>query len=159
MRRAGRRPVKTAGQSGWRRAVRGVATVALAGYLAMSALAHAQEQGQLYATEEEGYARLILSFPSLDELPPYEFRVDNGVLSVEFEEPVDILLPDVAVTMPNYLSMARIDPDGRGLRLALKSGFNFNRIEAGEKLFVDLMPTTWQGLPPALPQDIIDELA
>ena len=125
----------------------------------MSASAHAQEQGQLYATEEDGYARLILSFPSLEELPPYEFRVDNGVLSLEFEEPVDILLPDVAVTMPNYLSMARIDPDGRGLRLALKSGFNFNRIEAGEKLFVDLMPTTWQGMPPALPQDIIDELA
>jgi hypothetical protein len=133
--------------------------VALTGFLVMAVPVHAQEQGQLYATEEDGYARLILSFPSLDELPPYEFRVDNGVLSVEFESPVDILLPDVAVTMPNYLSMARIDPDGRGLRLALKQGFNFNRIEAGEKLFVDLMPTTWQGMPPALPQDIIDELA
>ncbi len=133
--------------------------MALAGFLAVSASAYAQDQGQLYATEEDGYARLILSFPSLDDLPPYEFRVDNGVLSVEFENPVDILLPDVAVTMPNYLSMARIDPDRRGLRLALKSGFNFNRIEAGEKLFVDLMPTTWQGMPPALPQDIIDELA
>ncbi len=127
--------------------------------LTIAGPAFAQEQGQLYATEEDGYARLILSFPSLDALPPYEFRVDNGVLSVEFEDPVDILLPDVAVTMPNYLSMARIDPDGRGLRLALKDGFNFNRIEAGEKLFVDLMPTTWQGMPPALPQDIIDELA
>ena len=127
--------------------------------LTIAGPAFAQEQGQLYATEEDGYARLILSFPSLDELPPYDFRVDNGVLSVEFEDPVDILLPDVAVTMPNYLSMARIDPDGRGLRLALKDGFNFNRIEAGEKLFVDLMPTTWQGMPPALPQDIIDELA
>jgi hypothetical protein len=128
-------------------------------FLALGASAYAQEQGQLYATEENGYARLILSFPSLDELPTYEFRVDNGVLSFEFAEPVDILLPDVSVTMPNYLSMARIDPDGRGLRLALKSGFNFNRIEAGEKLFVDLMPTTWQGMPPALPQEIIDELA
>jgi hypothetical protein len=132
---------------------------ALVSFLAMAGTAFAQDQGQLYATEEDGYARLILSFPSLDTLPPYEFRVDNGVLSVEFEGPVDILLPDVAVTMPNYLSMARIDPDRRGLRLALKSGFNFNRIEAGEKLFVDLMPTTWQGMPPALPQDIIDELA
>jgi len=119
----------------------------------------AQEQGQLFATEEDGYARLILSFPSLDELPEYNFRIDNGVLSIEFAEPVDILLPDVATTMPNYLSVARIDPDRRGLRLGLKSSFNFNRIEAGEKLFVDLMPTDWQGMPPALPQEVINELA
>lgn len=127
--------------------------------LAIASTALAQDQGQLYGTEEDGYARLILSFPSLDDLPPYTFRVDNGVLSVEFENPVDILLPDVAVTLPNYVSVARVDPDKRGLRLALKSGFNFNRIEAGEKLFVDLLPTSWQGMPPALPQDIIDELA
>jgi tetratricopeptide (TPR) repeat protein len=159
MRRAGRRPVKTADKSGWRRTLLGLAATALVSILASVMPALAQDQGQLYATEEDGYARLILSFPSLDELPPYEFRVDNGVLSIEFENPVEVLLPDVAVTMPNYLSMARVDPDGRGLRLALRSGFNFNRIEAGEKLFVDLMPTTWQGMPPALPQDIIDELA
>ncbi|WP_140048914.1 hypothetical protein [Devosia lucknowensis] len=127
--------------------------------LAVIQPAFAQDQGQLYGTEEDGYARLILSFPSLDTLPPYQFRVDNNVVSIEFEEPVDILLPDVAVTMPNYLSMARVDPDRRGLRLALKSGFNFNRIEAGEKLFIDLMPATWQGMPPALPQEVVAELA
>ncbi len=136
-----------------------MAAAAMISILIVATPVHAQDQGQLYATEEDGYARLILSFPSLDKLPPYQFRVDNGVLSIEFENPVQILLPDVAITMPNYLSMARLDPDGRGLRLALKSGFNFNRIEAGEKLFVDLMPTSWQGMPPALPQDIIDELA
>lgn len=136
-----------------------LAASAMASVLALVAPAHAQQQGQLYATEEDGYGRLILSFPSLDELPPYQFRIENGVLSVEFEEPVSILLPDVAITMPNYLSVARQDPDGRGLRLGLKTGFNFNRIEAGEKLFVDLLPTTWQGMPPALPQEIIDELA
>ena len=132
---------------------------ALAGAMVVVSPVLAQEQGQLFATEEDGYARLILSFPSLNELPEYDFRIDNGVLSVEFAEPVDILLPDVATTMPNYLSVARIDPDRRGLRLGLKSSFNFNRIEAGEKLFVDLMPTDWQGMPPALPQEIIDELA
>jgi hypothetical protein len=131
----------------------------VASIMAAAAPAFAQDQGQLYTTEEEGYGRLILSFPSLDELPPYSFRIDNGVLSVEFENPVDILLPDVAITMPNYLSMARIDPDKRGMRLALKSSFNFNRIEAGEKLFIDLLPLSWQGMPPALPQEIIDELA
>src|SRR5690606_31944759 len=124
----------------------------VAAMLAAAAPAFAQDQGQLYTTEEEGYGRLILSFPSLDELPSYTFRIDNGVLSVEFENPVDILLPDVAVTMPNYLSMARIVAVRRGLRLSLNSGFNFDRIEAGETLFVYLLPLTWQGMPPALPQ-------
>ncbi|NGP17950.1 hypothetical protein [Devosia aurantiaca] len=86
-------------------------------------------------------------------------KIENGVLSVVFKDPIDMVLPDVATTMPNYLSVARLDPDRRGLRIGLKSGFNFNRIEAGEKLFIDLLPTSWQGMPPALPQDIIDELA
>ena len=119
----------------------------------------AQEQGQLFATQEEGYGRLILSFPGRDDLPKYQMRIENGVLSLEFDEKVSIILPDVGVTMSPYLSVARVDPDGRGLRLGLKSSFNFNRIEAGEKLFVDLLPTNWQGMPPPLPQEIIDELA
>lgn len=127
--------------------------------LGFAAPAFAQEQGQLFATQEDGYARLILSFPGRDNLPEYSMRIENGVLSLEFEEKVSVILPDVGTTMADYLSVARVDPDGTGLRLGLRSAFNFNRIEAGEKLFIDLLPETWQGMPPALPQDIIDELA
>jgi tetratricopeptide (TPR) repeat protein len=119
----------------------------------------AQEQGQLYVTQEDGYGRLILSFPGLDRLPSYKMRIENGVLSIEFGEQVSVILPDVGTTMSDYLSVARVDPDGRGLRMGLRKSFNFNRIEAGEKLFIDLLPTTWQGMPPALPQDVVDELA
>ena len=133
------------------------AALALGATLATPAFA--VEQGQLFVTQEEGYARLILSFPGRDSLPAYTIKVDNGVLSIEFEEPVNIVLPDISTTLPDYASIARVDPDGKGLRLALRASFNFNRIEAGEKLFVDLLPVTWQGMPPALPQDVIDELA
>ncbi len=125
----------------------------------MIAPVHAQDQGQLFAAEQDGYGRLILSFPSRDELPKYNFRLENGVLSLEFEEPVSVILPDVGVTMPDYLTVARIDPDGRGLRIGLRSSFNFNRIEAGEQLYIDLLPPTWQGMPPPLPQEVIAELA
>lgn len=117
------------------------------------------EQGQLFATQEEGYGRLILSFPGRDSLPQYEMRIENGVLSLEFGEQVAVILPDVGVTMSPYLSVARVDPDGRGLRMGLRQAFNFNRIEAGEKLFIDLLPQDWQGMPPPLPQEVIDELA
>ena len=144
--------------TGLRRASVALFGVAIA-TLGLAATAFALEQGQLFATQEEGYARLILSFPGRSDLPEYTMRIENGVLSLEFEEQVSIILPDVGVTMAPYLSVARVDPDGTGLRLGLRSAFNFNRIEAGEKLFIDLLPQTWQGMPPALPQDIIDELA
>lgn len=135
-----------------------LAAVAIAA-LGAVASAQAEEQGQLFATQEDGYGRLILSFPSRDDLPEYTMRIENGVLSLEFGEQVSMILPDVGTTMAPYLSVARVDPDGRGLRLGLRSAFTFNRIEAGEKLFIDLLPTTWQGMPPALPQEIIDDLA
>lgn len=125
----------------------------------MIAPVRGQDQGQLFAADQDGYGRLILSFPALDELPKYNFRLENGVLSLEFEEPVSVILPDVGVTMPDYLTVARVDPDGRGLRIGLRSSFNFNRIEAGEQLYIDLLPPTWQGMPPPLPQEVIDELA
>lgn len=159
MRRAGRRPVKTAIKAGWRRTRIVLAATIVASVLAAMPPVLAQDQGQLFVTEEEGYGRLVLSFPSRDELPPYRMRIENGVLSIEFDSAVEVLLPDVGSAMPGYLSVARLDPDGRGLRIGLRSGFNFNRIEAGEKLFIDLLPQGWQGMPPPLPQDVIDDLA
>ena len=155
----GQKPVKTAIKAGLRSSWRGALLGIAISVAAVAAPAVGQEQGQLFATQEEGYGRLVLSFPGRDDLPPYRMRIDNGVLSLEFDDEVSIILPDVGNTMAPYLSVARIDPDGRGLRLGLRSSFNFNRTEAGEKLFIDLMPTSWQGMPPALPQDVVDELA
>ncbi|HEY0033550.1 MAG TPA: hypothetical protein VGB81_09815, partial [Devosia sp.] len=155
----GQKPVKNAARAGWQKALCASALGVLLAVSACVGSAMAQAEGQLFATEEQGYARLILSFPGRDDLPKYNMRLENGVLSLEFEEQVSVLLPDVGLTMPEYLSIARVDPDGRGLRFGLRSAFTFNRIEAGEKLFIDLLPTSWQGMPPALPQDVVDELA
>ncbi|GLQ57337.1 tetratricopeptide repeat protein [Devosia nitrariae] len=117
------------------------------------------ERARLFVTQEEGYGRLVLGFPDRDKLPPYYLRMDNGVLSIEFEDEVSVVMPDVEVTLPDYISIARVDPDLNGVRFALRGDFNFNSIEAGERLFVDLLPLSWRGLPPSLPQEIIDELA
>ena len=123
------------------------------------ALALAQQKAQLHVTAETGYGRLVLSFPGRNDLPKYKVKYENGVLAIEFGEPIALLLPDVAVALPNYLSVGRVDPDGRGVRFGLRTAFNINHMEAAEKLFVDLLPTTWQGLPPALPEDVIADLA
>lgn len=151
--------MKTAIIGGWQRVKRALVVGVAVATLGFSMPALAQEQAQLFATQEDGYARLILSFPGRDALPKYTLRIENGVLSLVFDERVSVVLPDVGTTMPDYFSVARTDPDDRGIRIALRSAFNFNRIEAGEKLFIDLMPLNWTGMPPALPQEIIDELA
>jgi hypothetical protein len=119
----------------------------------------AQDRAQLLATQEDGYGRLVLTFPDRLDLPEHTVRSDNGVVSVEFSEQVSVALPDVAATLPRYVSVARVDPDGEGLRVALRTDLNFNAIAAGERLFIDLLPPDWQGVPPGLPQEVIDELA
>ena len=43
--------------------------------------------------------------------------------------------------------------------MALSSAVRPNLMEAGEKLFLDLLPETWKGMPPGLPQDVIEELS
>ena len=57
------------------------------------------------------------------------------------------------------MSAARRDPDGKGIRIALARKVTMNSMAAGERLFVDLLPDTWTGLPPGLPRDVIEELA
>jgi hypothetical protein len=121
--------------------------------------ATAQERAQLLVGEEGGFARMILSFPQRLDFPAYEVNAENGVLAIEFEEPIALLLPDVPLALPGYVAAARLDPDGRGLRFGLRTTFNVNPMEAGEKLFIDLLPVGWQGLPPALPDEVVAELA
>lgn len=146
---------------GWRKPRKILAAALLSvSLLSVSvAMATAQEQAQFFATQEDGYGRLVVSFPDRDTMPAYAMRMSNGVLSLEFEEPIALVLPDVTAIMPQYLSVARLDPSGKGLRIGLRSTLNFNRTEAGTKLFIDLLPPDWQGSPPALPQDVLDEMA
>ena len=136
-----------------------VLALAIALVSLFGAHAVAEDRSQLFVTREAGFARIVLTFPDRHDLPAYRIRHDNGVLALEFEEPLSLSLPDVAAALPEYLSIARVDPDRKGVRFGLTGAFNLNRIEAGERLFVDLLPTSWMGLPPSLPQSVIDGLA
>lgn len=105
--------------------------------------------------QTEGYARIIMSF---DRLPDFDARVTNGVLVVTFAEPVDVQMSKVAVSLPDYLSAARRDPDGRAVRFALNRVVTVNTMQAGEQLFIDILPDTWTGFAPGLPGEVIAEL-
>jgi len=120
--------------------------------------AAAADKAQLHTTAEDGFGRLVLEFPGRLDLPGYKVGFDNNVLSITFPEPIALPLPDVGATLPKYLTIGRVDPDGRGVRFGLREPVKVHSMEAGERLFIDLLPTNWQGLPPSLPPAIIQQL-
>ncbi|WP_209015122.1 hypothetical protein [Roseibium limicola] len=134
----------------------------LTGLLPFSDKAQAQtpEPVTLVATPEEGgYGRMVLTFKDRTLLPVYDAAVTGGVLRIAFEDPIDVDVDNVPLILKDYVAIARRDPDGSAIRFALKDQFKINTLEAGEKLFIDILPKNWQGLPPGLPDDVVRDLA
>ena len=113
-------------------------------------------KGEVSANIENGYARLVFKF---DEEIEAQVKLSNNILTINFSRPVDISIDRVSSNAAGYLSAARRDPDGKGVRIALARKVTMNSMAAGERLFVDLLPDTWVGLAPGLPRDVIDDLA
>ena len=113
-------------------------------------------KGEVSTTVENGYARLLFKFA--DEIEA-QVRLANNILTINFPRPVDVSIDRIAQHAAGYVSVARRDPDGKGIRIALARKVTMNSMAAGERLFVDLLPDTWVGLPPGLPRDVIEELA
>jgi tetratricopeptide (TPR) repeat protein len=112
--------------------------------------------GTVVATEMNGFGRIVLTF---DKAVRAQVRTSNGVVILSFDEQVTADLEKLAAQAPRYVAVARRDPDGRSIRIATPQAFRANLMEAGERLFLDLLPAGWQGLPPALPADVVEELA
>lgn len=113
-------------------------------------------KGEVQPTLDNGYARLLFR---LSREVESDVKVSNNILIVTFKEPVDIAVDKIAASASGYVTAARLDPDRKGVRLALAQKVTAHAMAAGEKLFVDLLPRNWTGLPPGLPQDVVEELA
>ena len=111
------------------------------------------------AERERDYGRMRLEFRDRLDLPAYEIDVENGVLRVVFEEPVETDIRDAMRVLDDFVTIARRDPDGMALRFGLSRAVRINTMEAGETLFIDFLPNTWQGFPPPLPEDVVERLA
>ncbi|WP_208990336.1 hypothetical protein [Pseudovibrio brasiliensis] len=156
-----------------RRALHGARTVKVKGkawlvslMLATTALgssvlsAWAEPAPAVVEVEDTGtFARMVITFPDRSLLPPYEASISTSVLRISFPEGIEADVDDVPEALMDYISIARTDPDGAALRFALRQPLNINSMEAGEKLFIDLLPSSYEGRPPSLPQDVVDELA
>ena len=89
----------------------------------------------------------------------WQVRLANGIIVITFKRPVDVAVDRISAGAGDYISAARRDPDGKAVRIALARKVTVNSMAAGERLFVDLLPDTWTGLPPGLPREVIEELA
>lgn len=132
----------------------GLSALAVAAGLSAPALAaSATLRGDVM---QPGFGRLSLTF---DEPTPTRIRVSNGVLVVAFGSSVKVDIAKIVRELPAYVSVARVDPDGRGMRLALTRPFRTNLIEAGERAFIDMLPENWTGLLPGPPPEVIAEMS
>ncbi len=125
----------------------------------LTSMCSAYAQGDvatIRGSEERNFGRLLLTLPSAQKVTA---RVSSGVLMISFSEPVSLSADRLQRELPRYVSVARIDPDGLGVRMALTDRFATNVLEAGEKVFIDLIPANWQGMLPGLPPDVVDDLA
>ncbi|WP_409566968.1 hypothetical protein [Methylobacterium sp. J-048] len=103
-----------------------------------------------------GYGRIVLTF---DKPVTVKAKLAGGILLLGYGERVAPGPEHLTEEMPAFVSTVRRDPDGSGLRVALQRPFWANVQSAGERVFVDLLPEGWSGLPPPLPPEVVAELA
>jgi tetratricopeptide (TPR) repeat protein len=132
------------------------AFLVLACALPQPAAAQQPVKGEVSATVENGFARIVFT---LAEDVESQVKLNNGIIVVTFRRPVDVVLERLNTNLSGIVSAARRDPDGRGLRIALARKVTVNSMAAAERLFIDLLPEDWKGLPPGLPREVIEDLA
>jgi hypothetical protein len=105
---------------------------------------------------EKGFARIEFTF---DQTTKVSARNSGSILVLSFADPAEVKAEKLSQELQGLVSTVRRDPDGSGLRIALQRPVKPNILEAGERVFVDLLPERWTGLPPGLPPDVVAQLA
>ncbi len=137
------------------RSRRAAALIALAALAAGAGTAEAAQLVAIQGSEQKNFGRIALTF---DHGVKVTAKVTGGVLVVGFREAVTGSRDRLAAEMPAYVAQVRRDPDGSGLRVALQSSYKVNVLEAGERVFIDLLPEGWTGMPPGLPPEVLADL-
>jgi tetratricopeptide (TPR) repeat protein len=113
-------------------------------------------KGTATMSKPGGYARLVIK---LQQEVEAEVNTAGSIVIIRFQKPIDINVEKLPAGAADYVSLARTDPDGSAVRLALSRKVTPNVMAAGERLFIDLLPDGWTGPPPALPAEVVKELA
>jgi hypothetical protein len=126
------------------------------GFALVAPVAAEPVKGHATLTKGADYARLVVK---LHRQVDAEVRTSGMIVVVKFVQPIAVPVDKLWEGAPDFVSSARVDPDGSAIRLALARKASPSVMVAGERLFIDLLPDTWSGPPPPLPPDVIKELA
>ena len=113
-------------------------------------------KGEVSVSTAGGYARIVFR---MDEQMDAAVTLSGNILIISFRKPIMVPLDGLAAGARDYISVSRRDPDGRAVRIALTRKLRVNKQVAGERLYFDLLPTTWAGTLPGLPQEVVEDLA
>ena len=112
-------------------------------------------KGEVKAITDGGFVRLLFHF---DQAVESNVRVSGAIIVITFKKPIAVAVEKLNSSASGFVSVARRDPDGGAIRIALAHKVKVNSIAAAERLYVDLLPDNWNGPTPGLPQEVIDEL-
>jgi tetratricopeptide (TPR) repeat protein len=148
---------RTAARSRWRAGALALVAVLTLCLAPLGATARAEPvKADITVDTSKGYARIVFRFS--DEIDA-DVRMANNVLVISFKSPVVVPVDRLPGNAPGYIGAARSDPDRMAVRMALARKVRINSMIAAERLFVDLLPDSWTAEPPALPQEVVEELA
>ena len=122
-----------------------VAALALACASALSSPAYADS---ISTASDDGFGRIIFT---LDPVAHATAAITAGIVTVTFDRKVTIDPAQLARNFSAYVSSARLDPDGKTLRLALAQDAHLHTSLSTDRIAIDLVPQTFAGTPPDLP--------
>lgn len=121
--------------------------------LALPLSADAADDVRIDLREENGFGRLVFTFPG--GVPSHRASINAGVLVLEFGRAVPVDGDAFLREMPRYVALVRQSDDRRTVRAALTTEFTLDTKTAENALYVDLLPPGWTGAPPPLPAEVI----
>jgi len=102
----------------------------------------------LNVSNNGGYARLLFN---LTPAAHATASATGGVLTIAFDRKIAADPAALAQNLPAYIGSARVDADGKTYHFALAQQIRVHSSASGEKIAIDLLPSSFAGTPPDLP--------
>lgn len=112
--------------------------LSLVAALTAAGAAHARDAARFTPSVEDGYGRLVVAWPE-GLSPTATADLDHGVLVVRFSRAVTADPRDLPGSLGGRVALARLDPDGGALRLALRADVRAHLSWSDNLLAVDLV--------------------
>ena len=93
----------------------------------------------------QGFARIVFE---LADKPRAKTEIAYDVVLITFDTPVDIDTEALRQALGQYVSVVKLDPDGKTLRIAMQGPVRLDQNSVGRQLAIDLIPPPYKGDPP-----------